>query len=426
MPVPVPRLDPTFADRLTAQPWMTASQTRAVLDALEAGGGPDCARFVGGCVRNALLDRAVDDIDIATTLTPDEATASLQAAGLRVAPTGVEHGTVTAIADHRPFEVTTLRRDVSTDGRRAVVAFTTDWAEDAQRRDFRLNAIYCDRNGGLFDPTGKGVEDAQAGRIVFVGDPMVRIREDYLRILRFFRFHAWFGRGEPDAAAVAACRALKGMLAGRAAERTQKELLKLLAAEDPRGAVQLMRSTGVLEAILPMVQSLARFDGLVRIQRTALHENDAELRLAAMIPPDGATAELTAERLRLSNAQRDRLVTAMRSEPRITSWMSPREVRRALYRLGRQAFTDRVRLAWAEADTPRTEPQWLALLAAAADWSRPELPITGADVKAAGAPVGPLVGQVLREVEDWWVDEDFPSDPALAQQRLAAVIDGLV
>jgi poly(A) polymerase len=415
---------PSVRDSLDPQPWMTASATRAVIDALEARGGKGCARFVGGCVRNALIGRPVDDVDIATTLTPDEATAALEAGGLRVAPTGVEHGTVTAICERQPFEVTTLRRDVSTDGRRAVVAFTTDWNEDAQRRDFRLNAIYADPEGALFDPTGKGIDDAMAGRVVFVGDPMVRIREDYLRILRFFRFLAWFGRGEPDQPAMNACRALKGMLAGRSAERTQKELLKLLAAEDPRAALRLMSSTGVLSAILPFVKSLGRLDVLIENEK-ALGENDPELRLAAMIPQEGPVAEQAAERLRLSNAQRERLVAAVGQNPRIVSWMSPRQVRCAVYRVGPQTFFDRVKLAWAGSDKPKAALQWRGLLTLAESWTAPQFPLTGEDAMAAGAPEGPLVGQVLREVEEWWIDEDFPADRNLALQRLEAVVQGM-
>ncbi len=306
---------------------MGAPAVRAVIEALEARGGPGCARFVGGCVRDAVMGRPIGDIDIATTLTPDQVTAALEAATLRAAPTGVEHGTITAVSGREPFEITTLRRDVSTDGRRAVVAFTTDWREDAQRRDFRMNALYADPMGRLFDPTGEGLADARAGRIVFVGDPMVRIREDYLRILRFFRFLAWFGRGEPDKPALDACRALKGMLTSRSAERTQKELLKLLAADDPRPAMKLMADTGVLAAILPFATGLERFDRLVRIEREVLEENDPELRLAALAPPERRSADLLAERLRLSSAQQARLAAAL-GEPRITSWMSPREVRR--------------------------------------------------------------------------------------------------
>ena len=187
-----------MTDSIGQQPWMKTPQVVAVMDALEARGFTGCARFVGGCVRNSLLNRPIEDIDIATTLTPDQVTEALQEAGIRAVPTGVEHGTITAVADSQPFEITTLRRDVSTDGRRAVVAFTQDWTEDAQRRDFTLNAVYADRDGTLFDPTGRGIEDGKAGRIVFVGDAMTRIREDYLRILRFFRFQAWYGKGDAD------------------------------------------------------------------------------------------------------------------------------------------------------------------------------------------------------------------------------------
>ena len=197
-----------MSETIGQRPWMTTPGASAVLDALEARGFAGCARFVGGCVRNTLLSRPVEDIDIATTLTPDQVTEALGAAKIRAIPTGVEHGTITAVADGVPYEITTLRRDVSTDGRRAVVAFTEDWSVDAERRDFTLNAVYADRAGVLFDPTGRGVADGRAGRIVFVGDAMTRIREDYLRILRFFRFRAWYGAGEADEKALAACKAL--------------------------------------------------------------------------------------------------------------------------------------------------------------------------------------------------------------------------
>lgn len=418
-----------MSDSIGMQPWMAWSATRAVMAALQAKGGPGCARFVGGCVRNAVIaaadpkiDQGEPDIDIATTLTPDEVTAALAEAGLRSVPTGVEHGTVTAIAQGKSFEVTTLRRDVSTDGRRAVVAFTDEWAEDAKRRDFRLNALYADLQGGLFDPLGEGVEDAKAGRIVFVGDPSLRIREDYLRILRFFRFVAWYGRGEPDGPALAACESLKGMLSGRPAERISKELLKLLAARDPRQAVRLMAQTGVIEVILPGARASARFDALVGLERDCLIENDPELRLAALLASDPRGVASTAERLRLSNAQRERLAAAAGSQPRIASWMSAREVRRAVYHLGLRAFYDRVKLAWAASERAATAPQWRALLAQAESWTAPAFPVTGQDAMAAGVPKGPRIGQVLREVEDWWIDHDFPADRegALAKLRLVA------
>lgn len=404
---------------------MAHSATRAVMAALEARGYAGCARFVGGCVRNSLLGQPIDDIDIATTLTPDQVTEALEAAGIKVVPTGVDHGTVTAVCEGKPFEITTLRRDVSTDGRRAVVAFTQSWDEDAVRRDFRLNALYADADGRIYDPTGEGVADAKAGRIVFVGDAMTRIREDYLRILRFFRFHAWYGKGDADSAALSACKALKGMLSGRAAERTQKELLKLLAAPDPRAALRLMAATSVLSSVLPQVKALTRFENLVAIESEHFFDVDEELRLASLLPDDAKIAQDTAERLRLSNALKDRLVAAVGREPRIVSWMSPRETRRAVYRLGGRTFGDRVKLAWAASDRPATANQWRALIPLAETWTPPTFPLTGEDVVNAGVPRGPMVGQVLREIEDWWIDLDFIDDKLAAVERLKAVAQGM-
>ena len=416
----------TLPDSIGQPAWMTLPATGAVIDALEAKGFAGCARFVGGCVRNTLLKTEIDDVDIATTLTPDQVTQALEAAGIKVVPTGVDHGTVTAVSQGRPYEITTLRKDVSTDGRRAVVAFTKSWAEDAQRRDFRLNALYADADGRLFDPTGEGIADCLAGRIVFVGDPMTRIREDYLRILRWFRFHAWYGKGDPDQAALTACKALKGMLSGRAAERTQKEILKLLAAEDPRAALRLMAATSVLSAVLPQVKALTRFEQLVAIQTEQLFETDAEIRLAALLPDDAVVARDTAERLRLSNALKDRLIEAAGKEPRIVSWMSPREARRAVYKVGLRAFTDRVKLAWAASTRPSTTSQWRGLLALAQTWTPPAFPLTGDEVLAAGVPKGPMVGEVMREVEEWWIDQDFMDDKLAAVERLKAVAQGMV
>ena len=410
-------------ERLEPQAWMTAPATRRVFAALEARGGPDCARFVGGCVRDAVLGRPVGDLDIATILTPEESTAALQAAGVRVVPTGVDHGTVTAVANHQPFEITTLRRDVETDGRRAVVAFTTDWAEDAERRDFRLNALYAAPDGRLFDPTGAGLQDARAGRIVFVGDPRVRIREDYLRILRFFRFYAWFGRGDPDAAGLQACRELKDRLQGLAAERVQKELLKLLAADDPRPAMRMMQASGVLEVILPSARELGRLEALVEIERTVLAENEAELRLAALLPPDPARARAAAEALRLSNAQRDRLEAAAGGEFELSAVMTAQQARRAIYRLGRQAFRDRVKLAWASAPSAEGATLWRALLELADGWSPPDFPLGGQDVMRLGLARGPAVGGVLREVEDWWIEADFPADETVLRRRLETAVE---
>jgi len=412
-------------ESLGALGWMTAPATKAVIAALEAAGGAGCARFVGGCVRNAVLRQPITDVDIATTLTPDQVTKALESAGLKAVPTGIEFGTVTAISQGRPFEITTLRRDVETDGRRAVVAFTTDWAEDARRRDFRLNALYADPAGRLYDPTAGGLADAHAGRIVFVGDPETRIREDGLRILRFFRFQAWYGRGEPDAAGLAACAALRGLIARLSAERVSAELLKLLAAEDPRGAVRLMAQSGVLAEVLPEAQGLTRFERLVAIETEMLFAWDALLRLAALLPDDPAVGAALGERLRLSNAQKERLVAALAPEPKLVSWMSPRETRRLVYRLGAPTLCDRITLAWAASERPAATTQWRALLPTARSWTPPRFPLDGEEVMAAGVPKGPLVGEVLREVEAWWVENDFPSDKLALIERLKAVAQGM-
>jgi poly(A) polymerase len=415
-----------MSETLGQKPWMTLPATQAVIAALEAEGGAGCARFVGGCVRNSLLGEKVDDIDIATTLTPEQVIAALGKARLKAVPTGVEHGTVTAVAEGRPYEITTLRRDVQTDGRRAVVAFTEDWTEDAERRDFRLNAIYADAAGTLYDPTGGGLADVRAGRIVFVGDAETRIREDALRILRFFRFQAWYGKGEPHAESLAACERLRLLTGDLSAERVAKELLKLLAAYDPRPAMRLMAQTGVLAEVLPQAVGLERFERLVAIETEMLFTDDALLRLAALLPDDPAVAVETAQALRLSNAQKSRLIAALQPEPTLVSWMSPREARRHIYRSGVAPFTDRVMLAWAASDRKAATTQWRALLPLAQSWPVPSLPLTGDEVVAAGVPRGPLVGEVMREVEAWWVENDFIEDKLSIVERLKAVAQGMV
>lgn len=385
--------------RLTDQPWLAAPETRAVIAALEAAGGPGSARFVGGCVRNALIGQPVDDIDIATILTPEAVAAAIKTAGLKAVPTGLAHGTVTAISGGQPHEVTTLRRDVSTDGRNATVAFTTDWAEDAGRRDFRLNALYAAPDGEVFDPTGQGIEDALAGRIVFVGEPETRIREDYLRILRFFRFHAWYGRGPADAAGLKACADLKDGMTRLSAERVSKELLKLLAAPDPAPALRLMAESGVLDRVLPDHAGLALFESMARIC------GDPLLRLSALLPADADRVRAAARTLRLSNAQKDRLVLALPTKPAVGLAMDERATRAALYRLGRRRFEDQVTGAWAAA--PEQESAARRLLDQAAAWPIPRLPVDGHDAARAGAS-GPAVGRTLKAFEDWWVGQDFP------------------
>lgn len=398
--------------RLSDQPWLTAAATRAVMAALEASGGPGCARFVGGCVRNALIGRPVADIDIATTLRPEEAERAIRAAGLKAVPTGIAHGTVTAVAERRPFEITTLRRDVSTDGRYATVAFTDDWAEDAARRDFRLNALYADAEGQVFDPTGKGVADALAGRIVFVGDPETRIREDFLRVLRFFRFHAWYGRGEPDAAALAACRDLAPGMSRLSAERVSSELMKLLSAENPRAAVAAMAEAGVLAQVLPEARLTPLFEAAV------VQGAEPVVRLMMLLPPDDAVVREASARLRFPNATRDRLVYAALVLPAISLSMTDRQARAALYGHGARAFSDAVRRRWAEAPDRAVDAR--RLLALAEGWTRPPLPVGGRDLARLGVEPGPETGRLLKAFEEAWVADDFPA--AGHAERLRALV----
>ena len=399
-------------NRLDDQPWLTATATRAVMAALEAAGGPGCARFVGGCVRNALIGAPVADVDIATTLKPEETDRAIRAAGLKAVPTGIAHGTVTAVSERQPFEITTLRRDVSTDGRNATVAFTDDWAEDAARRDFRLNALYADVEGRVFDPTGEGVADAAAGRIVFVGDPETRIREDYLRILRFFRFFAWYGRGEPDAAALAACRALASGMTRLSAERVSKELMTLLAAPDPRVAMAAMTDAGVLAQILPEAEMGPLFEAAVE------QGSDPVIRLMTLLPGDERIVREASAQLRLPNSTRDRLADAAVAAPAVSLSMSDPEVRAAVYRFGARAVADA--LCRRMAERPAQVDDGRRLLALAEGWRRPSMPVGGRELARLGVEPGPETGRLLKAFENDWIADDFPTEGHA--ERLAALV----
>ena len=403
-------------------PWLKAKETQALIAALDAA-RPGGSRFVGGCVRNTLMGREVDDIDIATQLTPDVVVKVSQAAGFAAHPTGIEHGTITVVVDHKPFEVTTLRRDVSTDGRRATVAFSESWEEDAQRRDFRINALYADASGAIHDPTGGGLEDARTGRVIFIGDAHQRIREDYLRILRFFRFNAWYARGPIDPSGLHACADLVAGLDTLSVERIWKEVKKLLAAPDPRAAWEGMTAIEARARALPEMDNHSRLRALMDLEVDLMIPVDPMVRVAAALedPEDAISLAL---RLKLSNEERDRLVAALKPDVKLTSFMSLREMRRAIYRIGNEAFRDRVMLAWAGAGGEKAQ-QWRALLAHGQMWTPPKLPLSGDEVMAAGVPAGPKVGVVLREVEDWWIDADFPDDKLSIIERLKAVAQGL-
>ncbi len=398
--------------RIDDQPWLTAPATRAVMAALEAAGGPGCARYVGGCVRNALIGAPVADIDIATMLKPEQTDRAIRAAGLKAVPTGIAHGTVTAVSERRPFEITTLRRDVSTDGRNATVAFTDDWAEDAARRDFRLNALYADGEGRVFDPTGEGLADAAAGRIVFVGDPETRIREDYLRILRFFRFFAWYGRGEPDAAALDACRVLAPGMVRLSAERVSKELMTLLAAPNPGIAMSVMAGAGVMMQILPEGEMGPRFEAAVRLS------SDPVIRLMTLFPADESVTKAASTRLRLPNATRDRLAAAAVAMPSVSLAMADPEVRAAVYRHGTRAVADALYRRWSE--EPAGAESATRLLALAEGWRAPAMPVGGRELARMGVEPGPETGRLLKAFEDGWIADDFPSEGHV--ERLAALV----
>lgn len=380
--------------------------TKAVLEALDGARG--ATRIVGGAVRDALLERPVTDADLATILPPDEVIARAEEAGLKTAPTGIAHGTVTVIAAGKPFQVTTLRRDVDTDGRHAIVQFTTDWAEDAARRDFTINALYCDAAGEVFDPLG-GIADLRAGRVRFIGDAEDRIREDYLRILRFFRFFASYGTGRPDSEGLKACARLKTGIATLSAERVWAELKRLLSAPDPTRALLWMRTTEVLQKTLPESWGIDAIHRLVAVERAESWEPDSLLRLEAIIPPHRARIDALAARLKLSRAEAARLF-AWAEAPEIAPDSAEGDLAHALYRAGTEGILDRLRHAFArETDAGHLDAaaNLGALIGFTERWRKPVFPLSGRDLVQAGVPPGPEVGTRLKALEERWIESGF-------------------
>ena len=376
--------------------WMAREDLAALVDALGAGN----VRWVGGAVRDTLLGQPVKDIDAASPLTPDEVMARLTAAGIRHVPTGLDHGTVTAVLPGGPVEITTLRKDVSTDGRRATVAFSDDWREDAARRDFTINALYADpHTGEIFDWFG-GLADLEARRVRFIGGARERICEDHLRILRYYRFHARFG-ATIDKEAEKACVELAPMLKGLSRERVGWELLALLALPDPVDTVRRMHESGVLDVVLPEAagQATSALAALVQAENAAGIAPSAIRRLAALLPAAPRHAEPVAARLRLSAAQKKRLITAAERSA------APGDPRALAYRLGREAALDRLLLAGA--GTAPLE-----------GWEIPALPLKGGEIVARGVAAGPEVARILHAVEDRWIAEGFP-----ARARVEALLE---
>ncbi len=367
------------------------------------------ARVVGGAVRDALAGREITDIDLTTPRTPEQVMQALRAAGIRAVPTGLDHGTVTAVAGGRGFEITTLRRDVETDGRHARVAFTEDWRADAARRDFTINALSMTRDGAVFDYFD-GIADLRAGCLRFVGDPATRIAEDYLRILRYFRFFSRYATGPADPAALAAIRAGVPGLATLSAERVWSELERILSAPDPRAAISLMAELGVLRAVLPEGADPARLARLLEADAPA----DPLLRLAALLTGDPAAL---AARLRLSTAERDRLA-ALRAGPVPQPGDDDAALRRLLADEETAVLIDRSWLAGGAA------PEWAALRARLAALPRPVFPLEGRDVLALGMAEGPRVGTLLREVRRWWLDGGCTATPDACRAELARRLRG--
>ncbi|WP_118857529.1 CCA tRNA nucleotidyltransferase [Sphingomonas mesophila] len=393
--------------KLDAAAWRAKRGIARILAALDSDSG--CVRYVGGAVRDELLGLPVSDIDLATRILPERVLERLAKARIKAVPTGIAHGTITAIADGQPVEITTLRSDVSTDGRRATVAFSDDWRADAERRDFSINALYADPATGEISDFFGGLDDLAARRVRFIGDPLKRIAEDHLRILRFFRFHARFGSGDPDPAGLEACTARANDLMALSRERIADELTKILAIDDPTPTVALMLERGILDPVVPEIAGAQPLAALVAAERSAGIAADPLRRLAALLPPDPAVATDVAARLKLSNKARKRL--ALAADRDLDA--SPRAL---AYWIGPEGAIDRLLLA--------DRPDDAAALAA---WSVPRLPITGGALIKRGVPQGPAVAATLQAIEREWVAGGFPDGEnweTIVAARIAAATGG--
>jgi len=409
--------------------WLGDKHLQKLLAALKQGG--EEARVAGGAVRNALIGQPVADIDIAATTVPEETIRRAEAAGFKTVPTGIEHGTVTVVAGGKPYEVTTLRADIETDGRRAKVIFGRDWKADAERRDFTINALYAEADGTVVDLVG-GIGDIEARRLRFIGDAEARIREDYLRILRFFRFFAWYGDGRPDAEGLKACARLKDGLARLSAERVWSELKKLLSAPDPSRALLWMRQAGVLTAVLPESEKwgIDAIHGLVKAGKDLGWATDPMLRLEAIVPPDAVRMKTLGERLRLSNDEADRLrhwALTIAPDAKVTET----ELAKKLYYGDRDGYLDRIRLALAAARTRAVEDDqammeaggFSRLLNFTLKWEKPVFPVKGADLTGLGASPGPKLGATLKNLEREWVESGFILERSALMERAAQALE---
>lgn len=407
--------EPILAPILADAPWLTAGGTARVLQLLNADG--EEARVVGGAVRNALLGLEPGDIDIATTARPEEVMRRAKAAGIKGVPTGIDHGTVTLVIDGHPYEVTTLREDTETFGRKAKVAFGRDWVKDAERRDFTMNGLSADAAGVVYDHVG-GIADAKARRVRFIGDPDQRIAEDYLRILRFFRIHAAFGAGIPDRDGYLACIRGRAGLASLSAERVRMEMLKLLVTSGASAAALAMAEGGLLQVLTGGVVYTGPLATMIAIERELGLTASSTRRLAALTVAVTEDAKRVAARLRLSNAETKALDSMGHRWWRLAT-KDEANARRLLYRLGAERYHDRVLLGWARAGGDVTSMRWRALAELPQRWTAPKFPLKAADFITRGLAEGPALGHVLTLAEDAWLAADFPLDEA----ALAAIAD---
>lgn len=396
-------------------PWMRSDAVTALFAAFPA----DSLRFVGGCVRNALWGEPVGDIDLATTLEPDAVVGALDAAKIRYVPTGIAHGTITAVIGGMPYEITSLRRDVETDGRRAVVVFTADWSEDAQRRDLTVNALYADLAGKVFDPTGQGLDDIKSRKFRFVGDAAMRVQEDYLRILRFFRFLAQYGGQEKvDVESLRACREHRAGLKQLSAERVWSELKKLLSARNPVRACRIMLTNDILDTLLPEASNVDGLDAICRLEMREGIKPDPLLRLMAMSAREPLAMALLTKRLKMSKAETHRLRGWADDGAQLSTDLPERDRLAAIYRSGKQVVLDRARLRAAGESDAIISSRWMVLADLAMGWQPPTFPVTGQDLTKAGVPAGPGMGKALKALEALWVRSGFATEKP---QLLAAL-----
>jgi poly(A) polymerase len=405
-----------------ADAWLNKPPLSEILATLDDHG--EEARVVGGAIRNTLLGEAPGDVDIATTAVPAEVIERVERSGFKAVPTGIEHGTVTVVAAGQPFEVTTLREDIETFGRRAKVVFGRDWRRDAERRDFTINALSARRDGTIFDYVG-GLADIAARRVRFIGKPAKRLAEDYLRILRFFRFHAAYGEGALDAEGLAACIAARSGLQKLSRERVRMELLRLLSAKGAAPVLGVMAETGFLDRLLAGVPLLGRFTKMVELERSLDLSADSLRRLGALAVSVFEDADRLRVRLRLSNAEHERLVRMAQRWRSAGPEGGEQSARSLLYRLGHEAYVDVALLAWAGSTAGVEDLPWHTWATLPARWSAPPFPLKSADFIRRGVTKGPKLGSVMAAAEKAWVSAGFPLEPvALSAIADAAVHDG--